>query len=154
VQSLVGHVIWQGRPAQPSALQQLPLTLTLTLDGTPTSYPNQATDASGYFTVTTSGLPDGTYTWQIKGPQYLSNSGQFSLERLDVSIVVDMGLMRTGDANDDNLVTVGDFNILKVAFGTGIGTPGFDPRADFTGDEVINVSDFNLVKNNFGTSGD
>jgi hypothetical protein len=66
---------------------------------------------------------------------------------------VEMGLMRTGDCNNDNVVNVSDFNILKSTFGKSQGDPGYDDRADFTGDHVVNVSDFNFQKANFGTSG-
>ena len=48
---LVGHVIWQGAPAQPNARQQQPITLTLKSGTSETNYPSQTTDASGSFTV-------------------------------------------------------------------------------------------------------
>src|SRR5438874_777913 len=47
--ALVGHVTWQGRPAQPNALHQLPITLTLKSAITEVNYPVQTTDASGFF---------------------------------------------------------------------------------------------------------
>jgi hypothetical protein len=59
-----------------------------------------------------------------------------------------MGLMRVGDANDNNLVNGADFNILKLAFG---GTS--DLRADFNNDGVVNITDFIPLKANFGQSG-
>jgi hypothetical protein len=64
-----------------------------------------------------------------------------------------MGLMRAGDANNDNLVNVSDFNILKVTFGLGCDDPQYDGRADFTGDCIVNVTDFAPLKANFGQSG-
>jgi hypothetical protein len=44
-----------------------------------------------------------------------------------------MGLMRTGDCNNDNVVGAVDFTILKATFGKALGEPGYDDRADFTG---------------------
>jgi glucose/arabinose dehydrogenase len=76
---LRGHVTWEGRPAQPNALNQLPITLTLRLGATSTSYPNLSADASGVFTVPVSTLPNGDYTWWAKGPQYQATSGTVSL---------------------------------------------------------------------------
>jgi hypothetical protein len=64
-----------------------------------------------------------------------------------------MGLMRAGDASDDNVVTVSDFNIAKNTFGKQNGDPGYDDRADWTGDQIVNILDFNLLKLNFGTAG-
>ena len=148
---LVSHVTWQGRPAQPHALQQLPITLTLKLGTTEINYPVQTTSASGYFTVAVAGL-NGSYNWRVKGPKYLANSGSVNLTGATTT-QHDMGLMRAGDANNDNIVNVLDFNILKGTFGKGSSDPGYDDRADFTGDLVVSVQDFNLIKANFGIDG-
>lgn len=172
---LVGHVTWRGRPSQPSPLQQLPITLTLKLGATEINYPSQTTDASGFFTVSVDGLPGGTYNWRVKGPKYLANAGTVSLSvrRLEgwnvetfgtnnvltfqpsnlLTASLEMGLTNTGDCNDDNLVSVADFNILRMTFDKVPGDPGYDERADLTGDNTVNVIDFNLIKVNFGTSG-
>ena len=56
-------------------------------------------------------------------------------------------------ANDDNVVNVIDFNILRNTFGKAIGDPNYDDRADFNGDNRITVVDVNLHKVNMGTSG-
>ena len=149
---LVGHVNWQGRPAQPDALQQLPITLTLKSGATEVNYPAQATDANGNFTVALGTLPNGTYTWRVKNPKYLANSGTVSLTG-SPRTSVEMGLMRAGDANNDNLVNAADFIIVRLAFGTGIGDPNYDDRADFNGDQRITTTDFNLLRNNFGVGG-
>ena len=149
---LVGHVTWQGRPGQPNALQQLPITLTLKSTAGETNYPAQNTTASGYFTSSVAGLPDGLYVWRVKNPKYLANSGTISLSGSGTTSV-EIGLMKAGDANNDNVISVQDFNILKNTFGRQSGDFGYDARAEFTGDGVVNVSDFNLVKGNFGISG-
>jgi hypothetical protein len=102
--------------------------------------------------VSVSGLPSGSYAWRAKGPKYLANSGSIVLTGAP-SVGQEMGMMRAGDASDDNLVNIADFNIVKNTFGRSQGEPGYDDRADFTGDEVINLFDFNLLKLNLGTSG-
>src|SRR3954468_17786552 len=89
---LVGHVTWQGRPAQPNALQQLPITLTLKSGTTEINYPIQNTDASGFFTQVVT-LPNGSYNWRVKGPLYLANSGNVTLSGAPTTNV-EMGLMR------------------------------------------------------------
>jgi len=149
---LVGHVTWQGRPAQPDPLQQLPVTLTLKSGSTEVNYPSQNTDAGGNFTVTVSGLAPGPYNWRVKGPKYLANAGAVALPGSGTTSA-EMGLMRAGDANNDNVVNISDFNILKSAVGQVCGNPSYDDRADFNGDCVVNVTDFNLLRNNFGQSG-
>ena len=149
---MVGHVTWQSRPAQPNALQVLPITLTLKLGTTETNYPVQNTDASGFFTVSVGALPAGTYDWRVKGPQYLANAGTVSLTGAP-STQQEMGVMRTGDTNNDNRVNATDFSNLKNTFGKSLGDPGYDARADFNGDNVVNTVDFNALKGNFGLAG-
>lgn len=147
---LRGHVTIQGRPAQPNALQSVPVTLTLRLTGGgPESDYSATTDVSGNFTVT---APDpGTYNWRVKNPQTLANSGSTTLVSGDNT--QEMGLLITGDANNDNCVSAPDFSMLKNTFGKSVGDPGYDARADFNGDDAVSVGDFSLQKNNFGICG-
>ena len=56
-------------------------------------------------------------------------------------------------ADNDNLVSVSDFNILRNTFGKRSTDPGYDARADFNGDNLVSVTDFNLLKRNYGRSG-
>ncbi|MFL5732328.1 MAG: Kelch repeat-containing protein [Chloroflexia bacterium] len=121
---LVGHVTWQGRPAQPSALQQLPITLTLKSGSTEVNYPYQITDASGFFTTTVDTLPTGIYNWRVKGPTFLATSGILTLAGAVTNL--EMGLQRVGDLNGDNQVNTADFTLLKVNFGQG-GAPPVGP---------------------------
>jgi hypothetical protein len=149
---LMGHVTWQGRPAQPNTLQQLPITLTLKSDTTEINYITQTTTASGLFTVPVGGLPNDTYRWRVKDPKYLANAGIVTLTGSAITNQ-EMGLMRAGDADNNNLINVLDFNVAKVSFGKGAGDPGYDDRADFDGNLLVNILDFNLLKQNFGSGG-
>jgi hypothetical protein len=160
--AVVGHVNWQGRPAQPNASQQVPMTLTLKMGTLELDYNIESTDRSGFFTVTVAGMPSGTYAWRIKGAQYLANAGivQLTSDRSEqpnpsrlLAANIEAGMLKAGDANNDNLVNVFDFGIMRNSFGKTIGIPGYDPRADFTGDGIVNIFDFNLVKQNFGAMG-
>jgi hypothetical protein len=119
---LIGHVTWQGLPAQPSVKQMMPITLTLTTGAASTDYPVQLTDASGFFTSNVSTLPLGVYTWRAKGTTFLSNSGIFTMTAGVNN--VEMGLMKTGDLTGDNAVTISDFGQLKNNFGRGGSQPG------------------------------
>jgi len=133
--------------------------------GTELNFPPQNTDASGFFTVAINSLiPGATYNWRVKGPDgavktlptdppgFLANSGAVLIANVP-QMNVEMGLMVTGDANNDNTVSITDFNILKNTFGYASGNPSYDNRADFTGDLAISIADFNLLKSSFATSG-
>jgi hypothetical protein len=145
---LRGHVTIQGRPAQPNALQSVPITLTLKLGGSETNY-STTTDASGFFTVTAPG--PGNYDYRVKTAQTLANSGNVALALGNNN--VELGLLATGDVNNDNCVNVTDFTLLKNSFGKSVGDPGYDGRADLDGNNTVNVVDFNLLKGNFGICG-
>lgn len=149
-----GHVNWDGRDSQPDPAQMLPISLTmrLTTGGPYIDYILQTTDASGIFTVSAAGVPAGTYNWRTKGPQFLANSGTITLTGDPVTLL-EVGLMRTGDVNDDNVVNINDFNLLRGSFAYSCGQANYDDRADLTGDCVVNVQDFNLLKRNFALSG-
>lgn len=146
---IVGHVTWQGIAQPDSRNNGVTATLSLCVGGVPQNY-NVATDASGFFTITT-GLANGSYNWRLKGIINLANNGNLSLSGTTTN--VEMGTMRAGDANNNDVVTVVDFNIVKNTFAFGIGQPGYDDRANFNRDAVVNAVDFNLLKGSFSQAG-
>lgn len=147
---LRGHVTIQGRPAQPDALQSVPVTFTLRLtSGGPDYEYATSTDNSGFFTVTVPA--SGTYNWRVKDLQTLANAGNVTV--LSGTTNQEMDLLLEGDASSDNIVDSLDFNILRRTFGLSVGDPGYDGRADFNGDNMVDASDFNLFKINFGSGG-
>jgi hypothetical protein len=152
IRNIDGHVTWEGRQPPPNPGYQLPVTLTVKLGANETNYPTQTTDQNGHFTAPATSLVNGSYLWRVKSPKYLAKSGAFNLTDAPTTFI-EMGLMRAGDANNDNVINIADFNILRSTFGKSQGEPGYDDRADFTGDGVVNVLDFNLLKLNFGQMG-
>jgi len=144
---IVGHVTLQGIP-QPDP-RNATKALTLTLSGpVNVNILLPPLDDNGYYTVNVSTLPPGTYQWRLKGPKYLANCGIVQLTGGCPPVQIEHSMLRTGDANDDNIVNISDFNILKAEFGTS----GTGLRSDFNNDLTVSISDFNLLKNNFGTA--
>ena len=72
------------------------------------------------------------------------NVGQ---DNLDVTLV-------NGDCDGNNVVDLGDFDILAPAFGTTSGDAGFDPVADLNGDFNVDLGDFDILAAAFGMEGD
>ena len=149
---LMGHLTWEGRPVQPHAANQQPLTLTLQMGTTVTHYPDRTTAATGVFTVPVGTLPNGVYTWWVKGPRWLASSGTVALSGAPVT-QQEMGLQRAGDVDNSNLVDVSDFSLLRSTFGPVCGHLVWDDWADFTGDCLVDITDFSLLRGNFGQSG-
>jgi hypothetical protein len=154
---LVAHVTWQGiaQPNHRNTTETLTLTLRLESGGPLAQYSNVASDASGFITVPVDSLVAGTYNYQAKGFRNLAQGGQVTLAG-DPVTNLEMGLMKAGDASNDNVVNSTDFTILRAAVGWGrchdFGCP-FDPRPDFNNSDNVDATDFTLLKNNFGSGG-
>ncbi|PDV97415.1 hypothetical protein A9Q02_18355 [Candidatus Chloroploca asiatica] len=142
----------QGRPQPPHARLQVPLEVALHVPtATTTLYRAQhTTDDRAQFQL--AGVVSGTYTLRVKHPQSLrvAHTQAFT----DTTQVIQVGSLPTGDANNDNRITVLDFSLLAGTFGRMSGADGYDARADFNGDEMISVVDFSLLVSNFGQSGE
>jgi hypothetical protein len=121
------------------------------MGATQASFPGLVTDSNGSFNINVSGLPNGTYTWWVKGAQSLANSGTVVLNGSNTT--QEMGLLRTGDTNNDNLVDLTDFNLVRAAYGKSCGNGGYDARAEFTGDCVVDITDFTLMRGSYGMVG-
>jgi len=140
--ALNGRVAVQGMSSAP------PLNVTVMQNGTHV-YSGQVTpNASGMFQMT--GLPTGTLSVRIKHPQRLAVAQTITLPHTGV---IDFGLLRAGDVNDDNQITLVDFSLLIGTFNRRTGDTGFDPRADLNGDGAITLVDFSLLAGNFNQVG-
>ena len=148
--NLVGHVSWQGIAVEPSARQQQPLTLILKSTIRESTFNPQA-DVYGSFNVSITDLENGTYTWWVKGSRTLANAG--TIELTGASLSQDMGILLAGDADNDNMVDMRDFNMMRNSFAKSVGQQGYDARADFNNDNVVNIADYTLIRKNFGLGG-
>lgn len=108
-------------------------------------------DQSGAWQGTLTMSP-GTYDVRLKNMHTLRNVKR----NVTISdpVTIDMGTLREGDADDDNRVRSSDFGILRAAYFTSEGDPGFDPRTDFDEDNRIRSSDFALLRGNYFETGD
>ena len=154
--TILAHLVWEGRPAQPDKLQQLPLIFVVVrIDVDPPvekKFDIPYTDEMGTFSVAVSDLPAGAYEWHAKGPTYLSEMGTFTLAG-PPTLELELGKMRAGDINGDNVVNISDFNTLRSSFGKAEGDAGYNPTADITGDKHVDTRDFTILKKNLGQVG-
>ena len=108
---------------------------------------------SPYGTLRVSGVPAGTYDVAVKGGKSL----RVVLPNVAVSdgaTLPDITLSG-GDANNDNVVDIGDFGLLVNAYGSDVNSAnsGYDPHADFDYNGVVDIGDFGLLVNNYGSIG-
>ncbi len=153
--TIFGQVARQGRPPAPDSRLINDLTLCLTPANGDTQTARSiavVTDDTGEFRVDEEAqiLP-GAHTTCIRDGNTLVNC-------VDVTLVegenhVDFDVLRDGDANGDNRVSIQDFSVLRNAFGHCAGEPEFDLRADFNGDGCVTLLDFSLLALNFNDTG-
>lgn len=94
----------------------------------------------------------GTYDMRLKNMHTLRNVKRGVT--ITNTMTIDMGTLHEGDADNDNRVRSSDFSILRAAYFTNEGDPGFDPRADFDEDNRIRSSDFALLRASYFETGD
>ncbi len=78
---------------------------------------------------------------------YQSNTGNASLR--PKLVISDLQPRKTGDANDDGLVNVGDLLSLVSSWGKSANNRGYEPWTDFNGDGYINVGDLQILITNW-----
>jgi hypothetical protein len=151
---MIGHVSWQGVGPTPSVQNMGPITLTVKGITLENNHEETVTDISGFFTIPL-GLSHSNYMWRVKGPKSLASARAFDPQPDPPAPIwyVEVGMLRGGDSNNDNVIGLTDFNILRVTFGKGMDDPGYDSRADFNNDNIVNTTDFTLLRGNFGASG-
>ena len=66
---------------------------------------------------------------------------------------LNFGTLLAGDVNNSDAVTLGDYAILRTAFGTCTGGANFDARADLNGSGCVTLQDYALLRTNFGMVG-
>ncbi len=149
---LQGTMQIAGRPTPPGNTEAVPLNVKFYAAGTSTLVHEVtvSSNANGAFTV----LPvaNGSYDIVLKHSQTLSVKKQ-NVTFSGGVVTVSFGMLPVGDANNDDLVDISDFSILRAAFLKTCGQGGFDGRADFNADCVVDITDFSLLHANFLRNG-
>lgn len=107
--------------------------------------------ANGSGVLSIPNLNPGVYDIWIKHQQYLAKLIRKTLAAGANNLTA--GQLKTGDANNDNVVSALDFSILASGFNQVIGSPSYDDRADFNNDDKISALDFSLLAANYNTVG-
>lgn len=108
-----------------------------------------STDSGATFPVVLAASVPNTGSANLLIPNINTTTARLKIEAVgnvffDVSHA-DFGIRLTGDVNGDGSVGCPDLAIIRGAFGTVVGQPGFDPRADVNNDGVIDLRDLAYV---------
>jgi hypothetical protein len=154
--TLEGHASFLRREAAPDPTWETPIVVrffdnatTLEMGWSPL---NATTNNTGVFSIT--GLDPGTYDIAIKNWTCLSELVVGVTLSDGETTVVDFGVIREGDVNNDDKCNIIDLSALGDAFGTIKGDPGYNEHADFNRDDKVNILDLSILGGNFGLSGD
>lgn len=95
-------------------------------------------------------LTSGKQTVRVKCGTFLSehasvDTGANYSPKIDFSLV-------NGDANGDDSIDIADFALLSAAFGSSLGDPGYQRRADLDGDGEVGIADYAIISANYGES--
>lgn len=148
---MTGNVLLQslfGSPAGTVVTVQVYNAGTSTLVDTKTA----ALDGSGNFTILTP-IPNGSYDVYVKASHWLRRK-QTSLTLTNAGVSGLSFSLIDGDVNGDNGVTLGDFAVLRAAYGSSAGDGNWNPSADLNGDGAVTLGDFAILRASFGLNGD
>lgn len=144
------NVDLQGRPTSPHARWSVPLHIIVNSLADGTVFMDTSLPTNQYGTVLLPPIPPGSYVIWVKHSHTLASA-------LEVTVTADsqisLPMLREGDANNNNIITVTDFSVLASTFGKTVGQSGYDARADFNEDGSVTISDFSLLASNFGQTG-
>jgi hypothetical protein len=132
----------QGRAPQPS----VPLRVRL-MRGNRVIQRQVVNTTNGGFSL--GNIAPGRYTLWVKHAQYLATRIDVTVGTSGASVAI--GDLRSGDVNNDNRITLRDFNILARSFNRMPGQRRYDARADLNGDGEVSLLDFSLLALNFNS---
>jgi len=152
--TLEGHVSFTGRGSNNSKWVE-PFNVTLFEAGNLSHVlwtGNATTNSTGVFNI--SSLDPGTYDIGIKNWTCLSEVNTSVTLGAGNTTVVDFGMTREGDADNNDHVNILDASSLVGAFGSSQGGPGWNAHCDFNRDGNVNILDASALASNFGEDGD
>lgn len=99
-----------------------------------------------------SGLNQGAqYTAYLKGRAQIATAAAFTVKPAFTQLPA--VYMLSGDLNEDNIVNVADYSIVKTALGTTPSSPNWNENVDINRDGVVNIFDLSFVVKNLNKVG-
>jgi C1A family cysteine protease len=149
---LEGEIWLQGRPAAPHASWITELTVTFLQEGVVVRTENVTTDDVGNFTIPA--VAAGTYDICVKSPRALSELETGVVMVSGAATPVNFGILREGDADNDDAISLADYALLYAAYGSAPGDANWNDNCDFNRNEAVDLGDYALLYANYGQVGD
>lgn len=102
--------------------------------------------ANGEFSVTVPA--SGVFNVSTKTRAWLRRSAIADARTADASALT-INLIN-GDIDGDDSISILDYISLSAAFGTELGSPGWDPLNDLDGDDLVSILDYIILSSNYG----
>jgi len=152
--TLEGHVGFPGASQGPRWVRGLEVKFfnSTTQNETAWSPMNSTTNSTGVFNIT--GLEPGTYDIGIKNWTCLSEVNTSVALTAGNTTVVDFGMTREGDSNNDDWIVLADRTILYTGWGTQQGGAGWNAHCDFNRDGWLTLADRTIMYTYWAQHGD
>jgi hypothetical protein len=151
--TLNGSLSLQGRTLNTPA-SAVPVRVQLLQQGNVLyTFNNIPTLANGTFSVALYGVPNGTYDVRVKHAQSLSAQAAGLTFTVGNPTTRNFGQLRTGDVNNNDVVSGQDLALLLASFDKAVGDVGYDARADLNGNGAVTGQDLALLLSNFDVVG-
>lgn len=145
--TLSGTIVWSGL-SDPQLAPGRVTMLVSEADSTLIYSLNVAVDNNGQFSIP---VPDRAIRLSMQVRPWLRRTLALTQAQLSLPQTLDL---TTGDIDNDNEVSIGDYADLSSSWGKVLGDPGFNPYADLDFDGEVAISDFALLSSAYGQTGD
>jgi hypothetical protein len=100
------------------------------------------------FAWDTSGFVKGNYTISAYAWSVLGETNKADNTLSDGSVLISC----VGDVNGDRTTELTDYQLVKKAMASTLGSPNWNPNADINSDDIIDVTDYQIVKSHIPTT--
>jgi hypothetical protein len=153
---LQGQVSLQGR-GTPGPSWQVPLMVSFYRPGETAPAVTLSATATAQGSFVLAGAPVGVYQVRVKQAQAISRQSSSVTFTMGLTQSVSFGQLSTGDVDNNDIVDVVDFSLLRASFAQSTTCaaqlPPAVPCADLDASTLVDVVDFSLLRASFSLAG-
>ena len=127
----------QRKTPKPDSSWETALDISIGTQTSATKYTDTC-DENGQGNIALEGIVGNEDYICVKNVHTLANK---VVAPIDISNIVDFGLLLEGDANGDNVLSVNDFSLVFASKDKCIGATGYNANANFNVDDCVDIDD-------------